>query len=108
MAKGNYDFILDLEKIDNLKTKLGEAKEGIATEIENIYTLIGPNNLGASWGGETYNNFVEDCNKFKPALLTLVDTLETFKTIIEKDIESVDSTTVKKIEQALMNIGGGE
>lgn len=96
-----HDFIVNVENIDELRTKLGEAKEALEQQVIVIYNQI--DSLENSWSGDSYNTFKEKCESFHPTLNALVALLGGFQTMLDNQIINVtaDSNLVSEVKSAL-------
>ena len=73
-----WDFTVDSDiQISMAKYLEGKADE-LDTQFENLYTQIGPSNLGTHWVGSDYDAFNVGCEGYKQALSDMTDSVRMY------------------------------
>ena len=68
-----WDFTVDSDiQLDMAKMLKNKADE-LDTQFANLYTQIGPSNLGTHWVGSDYDAFNVGCEGYKQALDDMTD-----------------------------------
>ena len=89
-----WDFTVDSDIQLDMAKYLKEKADELDTQFANLYTQIGPSNLGAHWVGSDYDAFNVGCEGYKQALDDEHEDLE--KTLTPENN--------KKIQQLVLNI----
>lgn len=79
---GTYDFIIDIDQLNDLSKTLNDNCTKIEEIIDEIYTII-KYELSDAWSGESYNIFKERCMQYKPALEGLVSVMKAYASLID-------------------------
>ncbi len=105
---GLYDFVIDVEKLTELKEQLSSAADKIEDEVAAIYAAI--YNLGSGadggstdgpWIGESYNAFRSKCDESKPALESLSLIIRAYSDMIGNQVLSDAETLATSVSEAL-------
>ena len=92
-----WDFTVDSDIQLELAKFLKEKADDLDTEIANLYTQIGPSNLGTHWVGADYNAFHTGCDGYKEALKDMTDSIRMYATHLEKVAEKTDTLSADLI-----------
>lgn len=78
-----YDFAVDTDNISSLNSALESAssgaKDGIASTFSTLTTFDND-----TWSGDSYEDFKNGVNAYKPAMETVPSVITAFKTHMEK------------------------
>lgn len=106
-SEGKYDFIIDIDELENVLETLNENCTKIEKIIDEIYTII-KDELSDAWSGESYNTFKERCMQYKPALEGLVSVMKAYAKLIDPT-ENNDILPICQYYTNITNvINGGE
>lgn len=86
-----WDFTVDSDIQLELAKFLNTKADDLDTQINNLYTQIGPSNLGTHWVGEDYNAFNTGCDGYKEALKDMTDSIRMYATHLEKVADKTDT-----------------
>jgi uncharacterized protein YukE len=98
-----YTFAVNTEEIEQLKTTLKNAKDLMNRGIDGIYSEIAAVGNNDSWGGESYSDFQNGAEKYRPALKTLPEVLEAFHTELDRAEKDADPLSAS-ITEAINNM----
>ena len=85
-----WDFTVDSDiQLEMAKYLKGKADE-LDTQFANLYTQIGPSNLGTHWVGSDYDAFNVGCEGYKQALADMTDSVRMYASHFEKVAEGTD------------------
>ena len=86
-----WDFTVDSDiQLDMAKMLKNKADE-LDTEFANLYTQIGPSNLGTHWVGSDYDAFNVGCEGYKQALQDMTDSIRMYADHFESVAEGTDA-----------------
>ena len=92
-----WDFTVDSTIQLDLAKFLKEKADDLDVEIANLYTQIGPSNLGTHWVGDDYNAFHTGCDGYKGALKDMTDSIRMYATHLEKVADKTDTLSTDLI-----------
>ena len=85
-----WDFTVDSDIQLDMAKYLKEKADELDTQFANLYTQIGPSNLGAHWVGSDYDAFNVGCEGYKQALDDMTDSVRMYASHFEKVAEGTD------------------
>ena len=86
-----WDFTVDSDiQLDMAKVLKNKADE-LDTQFANLYTQIGPSNLGTHWVGSDYDAFNVGCEGYKQALQDMTDSIRMYADHFESVAEGTDA-----------------
>jgi uncharacterized protein YukE len=86
-----WDFTVDSDiQLDMAKMLKNKADE-LDTQFANLYTQIGPSNLGTHWVGSDYDAFNVGCEGYKQALQDMTDSIRMYADHFESVAEGTDA-----------------
>ena len=85
-----WDFTVDSDIQLDMAKYLKEKADELDTQFANLYTQIGPSNLGTHWVGSDYDAFNVGCEGYKQALDDMTDSVRMYASHFEKVAEGTD------------------
>ena len=86
-----WDFTVDSDiQLDMAKMLKNKADE-LDTQFANLYTQIGPSNLGTHWVGSDYDAFNVGCEGYNQALQDMTDSIRMYADHFESVAEGTDA-----------------
>lgn len=85
-----WDFTVDSDIQLDMAKYLKEKADELDTQFANLYTQIGPSNLGIHWVGSDYDAFNVGCEGYRQALGDMTDSVRMYASHFEKVAEGTD------------------
>ena len=85
-----WDFTVDSDIQLDMAKYLKEKADELDTQFANLYTQIGPSNLGTHWVGSDYDAFNVGCEGYKQALDDMTDSVRMYASHFEKVADGTD------------------
>ena len=92
-----WDFTTDSEIQLDMAKYLKDKVDELDTKFADLFTQIGPGNLGQHWVGTDYDSFNTGCEGYKVALQDMTDTVRMYATHFEKVADGTDTLATECI-----------
>ena len=86
----SWDFTVDSDIQLDMAQLLYDKADELDTQFANLYTQIGPSNLGMHWVGSDYDAFNVGCEGYKQALQDMTDSIRMYAAHFEQVAEGTD------------------
>lgn len=89
----------DVDVVSDLARQLKVAGNRLENQIEDIYKIIA--DMGNSWSGDSYQDFVSKCNNSRKSLDALVLFVKAYSRLFETTVKDAAEDYVTEVAAAL-------